>query len=74
MIEEGDDGALYAVWDRFELDEVVRVFERLEALYRALVRLRGNPPDAELLAEARALRDGDYPLAQLAWLARLAGP
>jgi hypothetical protein len=68
-----DDGAIYAVWDRFTLDEVRTAFDRLEALYRALVRLRGRPAPAGLVAEARDLRDGDHAFRQ-PWLLALAGP
>jgi hypothetical protein len=68
-----DDGAIFDVWDRFTLDEVVTVFQRLEALYRAVRRLRGNPPPPALVAEAQALRDGAYPLAQLPFLTEVTG-
>lgn len=68
-----DDGAIFDEWDRFTLDEVVMVFDRLERLYRAWVRLRGAEVPPALVAEARDLIDHRLKLTQLAWLHDVAG-
>lgn len=66
-----DDGAIYSVWDRFTLDEVVTYFERVEALARAVARLRGGPATPELRAEAIHLRDHQLRLGYLPIIKRV---
>ena len=66
-----DDGALYSVWDRFTLDEVVTYFERIEALARAVARLRGGAITPELRAEAEHLRDHQLKLGHLLVIRRV---
>jgi hypothetical protein len=66
-----DDGAIYDLWGQFTVDEVRTAFERLETVYRALVRLRGQPAPAGLVAQARDLRDTGLQFRQ-PWLLELA--
>lgn len=69
-----DDEALYDVWRRLDPAEVAGLFDRLERLGRAVRRLRGSPPPAELVDEAKALRDSGLHLGFLPLVAAVAGP